>query len=201
MARLGSLLFLVAVALLLGGCDAGRRRQDDGQPTQELAFAVHGMINNFAPAQLPGGVLNGWFGPGDSPPCKADCPGGTVMAAPGNGILEGDDNNDDPVSAIRATQQENTRAEGILNGISGDLRDIASSVSHADRLKLEDEAKMEKIKSNNELLAQKLDSIMEQPGETGPGGPRGPRVSFPPPRCVQPPMHRESNVVPSAASR
>ncbi|KAJ1485608.1 hypothetical protein T484DRAFT_1945193 [Baffinella frigidus] len=171
------LLGAVVLALLVGGCDAGRRRQDDGQPTTELAFAVHGMINNFAPAQLPGGVLHGWFSPGDSPPCTVDCPGGTVMAAPGNGILVGDVTQDDPVSAIRATQDDNTRSEAILHGISGDLQDIVSSVSHADRLKHDVETKMDKIKSNNALLSARLDSIMEQPGETGEGGPRGPRGS------------------------
>lgn len=187
------LLGAVVLALLVGGCDAGRRRQDDGQPTTELAFAVHGMINNFAPAQLPGGVLHGWFSPGDSPPCTVDCPGGTVMAAPGNGILVGDVTQDDPVSAIRATQDDNTRSEAILHGISGDLQDIVSSVSHADRLKHDVETKMDKIKSNNALLSARLDSIMEQPGETGEGGPRGPRVSSSPTFCFCYPISSPPN--------
>jgi len=168
---LAALLGLIAV----GASHARLHGEDDDQQTTELAFAVKGMINNFAPQKLPGGVLHGWFAPGDAPPCVKDCVGGTIMAAPGNGILIGDTTQDDPVNEIRFQQRRNTKNEGLLKGISEELQDIQTSLTHTERLKAETQEKIEQIKSNNAQLQAKLESVMDQPGEPGPPGPMGPR--------------------------
>ena len=52
---------LLAAALLQGGAlaAAAGERARERQQTEELAFAVSGTIDNFAPSRFPGGVLKG----------------------------------------------------------------------------------------------------------------------------------------------
>ena len=155
-ARLGLALLLVALA-------AARPARPDEQQTSELAFAVSGTIDNFAPSRFPNGVLKGTYvtsGPGcAAPPCGVgpatatagplpysgvvggpyhavvSAPG--VYAAPGSGILiAGDGQQDDPVDEIRFTQAKNNMAAAELSVVPIDLRKIDLALDHSDRIKV-----------------------------------------------------------------
>lgn len=133
------------------------------QQTSELAFAVSGTIDNFAPSRFPNGVLKGAYvtsGPSGcaAPPCGAgplpaagpvpyagavggpyhavvSAPG--VYAAPGSGILvAGDGQEDDPVDEIRFTQAKNNMAAAELSVVPIDLRKIDLALDHSDRIKV-----------------------------------------------------------------
>jgi hypothetical protein len=158
MARPG-LAVLLAAALLAAA--AGER-----QETEELAFAVTGTIDNFAPSRFPSGVLKGTYVAGGcgAPPCGLAPPAGPfgmagagpvpyagpvggpvhavvsapgVYAAPGSGILiAGDGQQDDPVDDIRFTQAKNNMAAAELSVVPIDLRKIDLELDHSDRIKV-----------------------------------------------------------------
>jgi len=148
---------LLAAALLQGGAlaAAAGERARERQQTEELAFAVSGTIDNFAPSRFPGGVLKGMYVAGacGAPPCGlspygypvggpmgpmhavVSAPG--VYAAPGSGILiAGDGQSDDPVDDIRFTQAKNNMAAAELSVVPIDLRKIDLELDHSDRIKV-----------------------------------------------------------------
>ena len=56
--------------LLCVGLGEGQRVNTDEQQTSELAFAITGTIDNFAPSRFPNGVLKGTYVTGcGAPPC------------------------------------------------------------------------------------------------------------------------------------
>jgi len=71
---------LLALLLALSALAEGQRVPRDEQRTSELAFAVSGTIDNFAPSRFPNGVLKGMYvagGPGcGTPPCGFAPPAG-----------------------------------------------------------------------------------------------------------------------------
>jgi hypothetical protein len=152
---------LLAAALMQGGAlaAAAGERARDRQQTEELAFAVSGTIDNFAPSRFPGGVLKGMYVAGACgvPPCGlspygypvggpvggpmgqmhavVSAPG--VYSAPGSGILiAGDGQSDDPVDDIRFTQAKNNMAAAELSVVPIDLRKIDLELDHSDRIKV-----------------------------------------------------------------
>jgi len=156
-----SALLLLVVVLV-----DGRRVPRNEQQTSELAFAVSGTIDNFAPSRFPNGVLKGSYVTGGcgAPPCGISLPMGMPMgtgpygpayggpvggpvhavvsapgvyAAPGSGILiAGDGQQDDPVDDIRFTQAKNNMAAAELSVVPIDLRKIDLALDHSDRIKV-----------------------------------------------------------------
>ena len=159
---------LRCAAALLGilALAEGQRAPQSEQQTSELAFAVSGTIDNFAPSRFPNGILKGSYvtsGPGcGAPPCGmapgpmmapgagpvpySGAVGGPfhavvsapgVYAAPGSGILiAGDGQEDDPVDDIRFTQAKNNMAAAELSVVPIDLRKIDLALDHSDRIKV-----------------------------------------------------------------
>lgn len=199
-AALGAALPCLVLLALAVTADTqwGQRRQ-----TTQLAFAVSGSLENFAPSRFPGGVLQGsYFAAGPAcaaPPCVQVGPaapraanaipaaaGGPVphpvvtapgvFAAPGAGILvAGDGVQDDPVDEIRFTQAKNNLAAAELSTVPTDLRKIDLALDHSDRVKQELDDKIAQIRQSNRELEATLHSILQAPDRIGLPGPPGMR--------------------------
>ena len=190
-------LVLLAILLLAVARTDGRRVKEDEQQTTELAFAVSGTIDNFAPSRFPNGILKGTYVIGGPSNSAGPCGGGQSMyaglcggeqptstnavvsapgvnAEPGNGILiAGDGQQDDPVDEIHFTQAKNNMAAAELSVVPIDLRKIDLALDHSDRIKEELDEKIARIRQSNRRLEETLRTIVEEPDRPGPTGPPG----------------------------